>query len=32
MKYCQCAKVKKCDKPLKPGPKPKPKNKKYNSK
>jgi hypothetical protein len=22
-KYCQCAKIKKCDKPLKPGPKPK---------
>jgi hypothetical protein len=22
-KYCQCGKVKKCDKPKKPGPKPK---------
>lgn len=31
-KYCQCGKVKKCDKPRKTGPKPKPKPKKNNSK
>jgi hypothetical protein len=30
-KYCQCGKVKKCDRPKKPGPKPKKQKKpKYN--